>query len=108
MLSFLCTNIQAVTNTVGLLLDIVGAWLVAWEVVRQFRGSKVRVTGGVLRTDYLGSDGTPVVAGQHTEDTEEFKFWEAGKYKRMKLGLGFLTLGFLLQLLSNWILKFVT
>ena len=30
MLSFLCTNIQAVTNTVGLLLDIVGAWLVAW------------------------------------------------------------------------------
>ena len=89
------------------MLDIVGAWLVAWEVVRQFQGSKVRVTGGVLLTNYLGSDGTPVVAGQHAQDTDEFKYWEAKKYMRMKVGLGFLTIGLLLQLLSNWIQKLV-
>jgi hypothetical protein len=64
-------------------------------------------TAGVLRTDYLGSDGTPVVVGQRAEDTEEFKFWEAKKYMRMKFGLGFLTVGFLLQLLSNWIQRLI-
>jgi len=105
MISFLVANSQAIVNSLGLLFDIGGAWLVAWEVVRQFRGSKTRVTGGVLVTNHLGSDGSPVVAGQHAEDTDEFKFWEEKKYVRMKVGLGLLTLGFLFQLLSNWIQK---
>jgi hypothetical protein len=103
MISFLLAHLQASINTLGLLLDIAGAWLVAWEVVRQFHGAKTRVAGGVLRTDYLGSDGTPVVDGQRAEDTQEFVFWEQKKYKRMKIGLGFLTVGFLLQLVSNWV-----
>jgi len=105
MPSFICTNAQALTNSLGIILDIVGAWLVAWEVVRQFHGDKVRVTGGVLRTDYLGSVGTPVVAGQHTEETKEFKVWEEDKYMRMKWGLGFLSAGFILQIISNWVPK---
>ncbi|MEI6745167.1 MAG: hypothetical protein WCL34_04345 [Methylococcaceae bacterium] len=108
MFSFICSNIQAVINSIGLLFDIAGAIFVSWEVVRQFEGNKIHVRGGTLRTDYLGSDGTPVVAGQFTEETEEFKFWETKKYNRMKWGLGFLTIGFLLQLASNWILKFVS
>lgn len=106
MLTFLCENVQALTNSIGLLFDIAGAWLVGWEVVRQYRGQKVRVGAGVLRSDYLGSDGTPVVAGQHAENTEEYKTWELKKYLRMKLGLFFLTIGFLLQLVSNWLTKY--
>lgn len=105
MITFLCDNAQPLINSLGLLLDIVGAWLVGWEVVRQFHGKKVEVYGGVLRADYLGSNGTPVVAGQKTEETKEFLLWEAGKYLRMKLGLGFLSVGFILQIVSNWIPK---
>ena len=105
MLSFMCTNAQALTNSVGLVLDIVGAWLVAWEVVRQFHGKKVDVQGGVLVTNYLGSDGTPVVAGQQTKETNEFMAWETKKYLRMKWGLCFLSVGFVLQIMSNWIPK---
>lgn len=77
----------------------------AWEVVRQFHGERVEVIGGVVHTDYLGSDGTPVVAGQQAEETAEYKAWERKKYNRMKLGLGLLTVGFVLQLVANWIPK---
>lgn len=105
MLSFLWDNAQPLTNSFGLVLDIIGAWLVAWEVVRQFHGKKVEVSGGVLRADYLGSDGTPVVAGQQTEKTKEFRSWESGKYLHMKWGLSFLSVGFMLQIVSNWIPK---
>lgn len=111
MLSFICSNIQAIINTIGLLFDIAGAWLVAWEVVRKFEGDKVRISPAVIRlnTSARGFDDTDYVVGrQHAEETKEFKFWEAEKYIRMKWGLGFLTFGFLLQLASNWVVKFVS
>ena len=107
MCSFLYNNIQAIVNSIGLLLDIAGAWFVAWEVIQKYEGKKIQVTGGVLRTDYIGSNGTPVVAGQITQETNEYKNWELKKYTRMKLGLIFLTMGFIFQLISNWIPKLI-
>ncbi len=104
---FVCANLQAITNSVGVIFDIVGAFFVATEVVDQFQGKKFKVTPGVARTDYMGSNRTPVVVGQKTEETDEYKGWELKKYWRMKVGLVFLALCFLLQLLSNWITKLV-
>ena len=100
---FFCNNLQAIVNTVGLLLDIVGVWFVAWEVVNQFKGQKTKLSTGVV----VHAEGWPVVAGQQAEDTDEYKKWEILKYWRMKVGLVLLTLGFLLQLVSNWVNKFV-
>ena len=34
-------------NTIGLLLDIVGACLVAWEVVRRYEGTRYEQESGV-------------------------------------------------------------
>lgn len=98
MNSFFCSNLQAIINSIGIVFDIVGAWLVAWEVVNEFKGKKIDISHGV-------SMGTFVV-GQHAKETNEFKNWENKKYKIMKWGIGFLTVGFLLQFVSNWILKF--
>ena len=100
MSSFFCSNIQAIINSIGIVFDIAGAWFVAYEVVQKFEGTKINVKGG-----------TPFgmrVFGQKAEETEDFKNWESKKYNVMKWGLGFLTIGFLLQLISNWIVKFVS
>ncbi|MDD5214059.1 MAG: hypothetical protein PHQ03_00785 [Methylococcales bacterium] len=96
MCSFSCSDIQLGLNTVGLLFDIAGAWIVAWEVVRQYRGEKAKVKNA--RCD----------GSAEMEETDAYKEWEILKYSRMKLGLGFLTIGFLLQLLSHWIVKLAT
>ncbi len=93
MCSFSCSDIQLGLNTVGLLSDIAGAWLVAWEVVSQYKGKLTEVTKDTWKETTI-------------ENTKDFSEWESKKYNLMKWGLGFLTLGFLLQLASNWILKF--
>jgi hypothetical protein len=105
--AFLCANAQAIVSSCGLLFDIAGAWLVAWEVVRQFQGERVQVSGGVLRSDHLGSiEGRiPVVVGQQAAETDEYKAWERRKYGRMKLGLALLTVGFGLQAIATWMPK---
>ena len=81
-------------NTLGILCDIVGAWLVAWEVVRQYRGKRFQAGG---RPDDLFFGPHPV------RETEAFEKWELQKLTRMKWGLAFLTVGFLLQIAATWI-----
>ena len=85
------------TNSIGLVLDIVGAWLVAWEVVRQYRGKRSQSSD----TPVVGVVGGFAPAPEVTE-TPEYVAWEKRKYLLMKLGLLFLTLGFVLQIVSNW------
>lgn len=81
--------------TAGLCLDIVGAILVASEVVRQYRGRRFE-TGGRM-DDALLKGPKPV------HETEEFAKWQVGTYDRMKWGLGLLLIGFVLQILATWI-----
>lgn len=78
-------------NTIGLIFDIIGAWFVAWEVVRKFDGQKYE------QSPYITDADKPPY------DSKEYKKWESSKYKRMRLGLIFLTIGFLLQISSNYI-----
>ncbi len=78
-------------NTLGLVFDILGAWLVAIEVVNQFRGKKYE------------NDPTWDGIGKPPWDTDEYKKWELSKYKLMWIGLICLTVGFSLQIASNYI-----
>ncbi len=77
-------------TTVGLVMDIAGAWLVAIEVVNQYKGKQYK--------EPMPGYGRPIV----TEPTEEYKKWEKLKYKWMWAGLFLLTGGFLLQALAVW------
>jgi hypothetical protein len=78
-------------NSIGLFLDIVGAWFVAWEVVRQYKGN----THGISMA--FGDFVNP------SPKTKEYKSWVQNKYLKMKIGLGCLTIGFMLQIASNWV-----
>lgn len=86
VLNFIYAHPAKVFNSAGLIFDIAGAWFVAWEVVNQYRGIKVNVGWGATG-----------------EDSEEYKQWEKKKLTKMSLGLGFLTIGFMLQIVSNFI-----
>lgn len=83
-------NIPKFINTAGLFFDIAGAWLVAIEVVKQFKGKK------------YDKDPSLYAADEPPFDSAEYKKWELSKYKYMWIGLICLTIGFILQILSNW------
>lgn len=77
-------------NSVGLVFDIWGAWFVAWEVVRHYKGEKY----------HKQETWNQIFNGP--KETEAYKKYEQKKYCRMKIGLFFLSVGFLLQIASNW------
>jgi len=84
-------NIPKTINSIGLLFDILGAWFVAIEVVRKFKGEKYE------------KDPSLYAADKPPYDSAEYKKWESSKFIFMWLGLAFLTIGFILQISSNWL-----
>lgn len=89
-MAWLSLNTIPLLNMAGILLDIVGAVLVASEVLNQFRGKQY---GATLTFD--DSFTVPPV------ETEEHKRWAHLRNRNMKRGLVLLVLGFLLQILAN-------
>ena len=85
-------NIPKIINSIGLAFDIVGAWLVAWEVVRTFKGQQYEVQPLIAN----GENPPP-------KKTEKYKTYESDKHCKMLIGLFCLTIGFSFQFLSNWI-----
>lgn len=84
-------NITApIINSIGLIFDIIGAILVAIEVVNNFKGIQYKdLPGG-----WCANNPAP-------EKTEEYEKWEKNKFKTMQCGLAFLIIGFALQFVSN-------
>lgn len=81
---------QLVT-TIGLAFDIIGALLVAIEVVKKFDGDQF-----VVGQTYDTMTDPP-------KKTPAFVKWEIFKYKTMKLGLTLLIFGFILQIVGTWL-----
>ena len=87
------SNIYLIINASGLLCDIMGAFFVSSEVVKQFKGNKFN------KTDI----GNAPISGDYdlVHESPEFQSFEKCKYTKMKIGLVFLVTGFSLQILSN-------
>ncbi len=85
--------IAKIINSVGLFFDMIGACFIAIEVIKQYKGKKYYSDDSALGG--INTDRSP-------KDTADYKKWEQAKYEYMKIGLGFLLLGFALQILSNW------
>ena len=75
-----------ILGTIGLVLDIIGAILVAFEVVKVYRGQIV----------------SNLIYG-NLKPAEKFKEYENKKHRMMKIGLCFLIVGFLMQIIAIWI-----
>ena len=76
-------------NSIGLVFDIIGAVLVASEVVYQYKGKRYK------------ENPTWQDLAEQTK-SEEYVRHEKINYRTMKFGLGFLLAGFLLQLTAQW------
>ena len=93
-MKWLCLNAVPLINIVGIVCDIVGAFFVASEVVRQFHGNKYKGSSTMSFDSSISSNPPPT-------ETEEYKLWDRRKYRNMKIGLALLTFGFALQVLAN-------
>ena len=87
-------NFNPLITTIGLIFDLIGAWLVAWEIVQQYKGEKF----ATVDIANLNSDST---AEDIVKEHPRYKLFEASKYRKMKWGIAFLTLGFILQIIPN-------
>lgn len=88
-------NTYKIVNSVGLFLDIIGAWFIAFEVVKQYKGEKFFVEAQTY-------DDT---IGKYPEETPGFTAWEKSKYIKMWIGLSLLTIGFSLQICTGLFLQ---
>lgn len=77
-------------TTLGLFLDIIGAWCIAYEVINIYHENPFETTFG----------------GKQIK-LEKFQIWEKKKLFFMKIGLLLLTLGFLMQIFSLWALDII-
>jgi hypothetical protein len=88
-------------STSGLIFDIFGAALLAWEIYRPFTGLPHQLVvehnpSRVADDFYIPTSEPPTITTAH-------KLWEKTKTNRGKLGLGLLIIGFILQIVGFWI-----
>lgn len=74
---------------------MIGALLVAFEVVQQYCGSKFDVTEGIVLD--------PIVFNQEIKETKDFRTWDHRKYHYMKWGLVCLMIGSILPIILDWV-----
>ncbi len=90
-----------ILSTVGLGLDIAGAWIVAFDLVKTFSGAKYEHQRSIEEIMVRGLpkfyDGGP------PEVTEKYMDWQKWLYKVRYRGLWLLTAGFLLQAIAVWL-----
>jgi hypothetical protein len=85
---------EKIINSIGLVCDIVGAWIIAYEIYCQFTDNKFG------RPRYQNSEDNQRYP---PPESNKYKIWEVNKIKKMKTGLIILTIGFVLQIASNWV-----
>ncbi len=89
-------------STIGLGMDMIGAILVAYEVIRDFNGNKYREP-----TPQTEEEIRRLLRGEYNEtgatDTMEFRRWQSRKRFVGGIGLAFLLAGFGLQAWANWV-----
>lgn len=97
------TFIAKSCSSVGLGLDIVGAWIVGADIVRAFRGARYEHEREYSFEEIASQGIGKFIDGGYPEETQEYQVWQRTLGGIRRRGLFVLTAGFLLQLISNWI-----
>lgn len=100
-------QIGTIITLLGLLFDITGAWLVAWNVVKRFHfdsgqlGKWNRYLGNKAYGDEIGAE-IEHAALEASEAIGQYMSYEERSRRPMALGLTLLTVGFILQGVGAW------
>lgn len=80
-------------TTMGLILDILGAYFVAIEIVKKFDGPQTIDVGhaGTFNGSFIPKSNPKYIA------------YEKSKHKWMKAGLFLLSCGFVMQIIGTWV-----
>ena len=89
MTFWITAHAKQLITTAGLLADILGAILVAFEIFKKYDGAAFNV-------------GEQKIGGPSV-NSEEYQLWEQDKFRTMTRGLIYLTIGFLLQIFAAWL-----
>ncbi len=90
---FLCEHLSQIISTFGLALDIFGAFMVASEVVSQYKGKNpFKILPNLANGDI-----------KPPEKTNGYINWENITKRKMKIGLVALTIGFAMQAIGLWL-----
>lgn len=87
-----------IVGTVGLLLDLVGALMIGFEFFKKFDGDKFRPDAGLAVHPLKG-----VIHQSEVQPTDDYMKWDAKREKMAKIGLAMLCIGFILQIVANWV-----
>jgi len=85
-------------SSTGLVSDLIGALLIGFEFFKKYKGDRFRPDAGMAAHPERG-----VILQSEVQPTDEFKAWEARREKVAFIGFSFLSIGFCLQILANWI-----
>ncbi|ABV37167.1 hypothetical protein Ssed_2560 [Shewanella sediminis HAW-EB3] len=89
---------QEILSSIGLLLDLVGAIMIGFEVLKKYSGEKYQQAAG------LGIDENGYIQNQSdVQPTADFAKWEKEREFYMKVGLFILATGFIIQIVANWV-----
>jgi len=105
MCSF-CKNFPLILNIIGLICDIIGAFFIAYEVVRRFEGEIFADTNVDKNNidpdrDIELADAFNVPIKYSSDYTQTYKNYLTSKDINMKTGLIILVVGFVVQIVSN-------
>jgi hypothetical protein len=91
---------QAIVNTVGVSLTMIGALLIAVDVTRQYKGHPYEPIVQSFQ-DSEGIDDIGII--QQPPKTPEYSKWESTNKKLMLVGLILIFMGGILQICASWI-----
>ncbi len=101
MLIWIIEHRVPLLSTLGLMLDISGAWVIALDVLRVFRGPRYEHE---RNSEEIMVKGLPrTVDGASPEVTTEYNKWQVDLKRVRKRGLYLLTAGFTLQAIAFWL-----
>ncbi|MBI2296061.1 MAG: hypothetical protein HYU76_08555 [Betaproteobacteria bacterium] len=98
MLTFTEPNLSAVLTTIGLALDIVGVWILATDLLKQFKGARYE-----HERDWSVYGIPKTVDGAPPAETTEHQQYQAELLRFRKRGLYLIIVGFAFQLAGVWI-----
>lgn len=99
MVKWLLMHASELIVSLGLVMDVIGAWILAGDIIAEYKGSRYEHEQG---SDFVNGI-SRAVDGAPPEETQQYKEWVITLRGFRKRGLYWLTGGFFTQLVAAWL-----